>query len=244
MIQTTSVVANPQTKDPTNGPQAADGRTANDSRTAHNSRTAEKSLGMNLDKHFVGLYQRLLALRNDSARPGQVIGVTSAQPGEGVSTVAAGLAACAAQLGGAPALLVDANLARPSTTRIFQLGSHPGLFEVLMGTMAPGDCIRPSHCEGLSLMTSGCWTSGIEPAYVPTAIAALIAELRSSFSTIVVDLPAAEECSPASVIGRALDGVLLIVESGRSQDEIVRRAALRLQRANVVVLGVVLNKRK
>jgi polysaccharide biosynthesis transport protein len=183
-------------------------------------------------------------LHNGSARSGQVIGVTSCQPGDGVSTVAIGLAACAAQLGGAPALLVDANLARPSMSRIFELRAEPGLFEVLMETMDPGNCIRPSKFEGLSLMTAGCWTSGVEPVYLPTALAALIARLRSEYTTIVFDLPAAEECSPTSVIGGALDGVLLVVEAERVEDETARRATLRLQQANVVVLGVVLNKRK
>jgi protein-tyrosine kinase len=213
-------------------------------KTASASHAAERRVATNLDKHFVSLYQRLLALQNGSVRSGQVIGVTSCQPGEGVSTVAIGLAACAAQLGGAPALLVDANLARPSMARIFEVGAEPGLFEVLMGTIEPSDCIRPSKCEGLSLMTSGCSTSGVEPAYMPTTLAALIAELRSSYATIVFDLPAAEECSPSGVIGSALDGVVLVVEAERLQDETARRASLRLQRANVVVLGVVLNNRK
>jgi len=209
-----------------------------------NGHAAEQRAGTKLDKHFVSLYQRLLALQNGAARSGQAIGVTSCQPGEGVSTVAIGLAACAAQLGGGPALLVDANLARPSLAGIFEVGGEPGLFEVLMGTMEPGDCIRTSKCEGLSLMTSGCLTSVVEPAYMPTTLAALIAELRSSYATIVFDLPAAEECSPSSVIGGALDGVVLVVEAERIHDETARRATLRLQQANVVVLGVVLNKRK
>ena len=163
--------------------------------------------------------------------------------------MAIGLAACAAQLGGAP---VSAWLSMPiwlrsfAYARIFEIGFEPkpGLFEVLMGTMEAGECIRPSKCEGLSLMTSGCWTSGVEPAYMPATLAALIAELRSSYATIVFDLPTAEECSPSSVIGSALDGVVLVVEAERLQDETARRATLRLQQANVVVLGVVLNKRK
>jgi len=205
---------------------------------------AERRVGLALDKHFVSLYQRLAALQNGSARSGQVIGVTSCQPGEGVSTVAIGLAACAAQLGGAPALLVDANLAHPSIARMLEVGAEPGLFEVLMGTMEPGDCIRPSKFAGLSLMTSGCWALGVEPAYIPATLAALVAELRGSYATIVFDLPAAEECSPSSVMGSALDGVVLVVEAERLRDETARRATLRLQQANVVVLGVVLNKRK
>jgi protein-tyrosine kinase len=212
--------------------------------TASAGPAAEKRVGAPLDKHFVSLYQRLLALQNGSSRSGQVVGVTSCQPGEGVSTVAIGLAACAAQLGGAPALLVDANLASPAIARVFKVGAEPGLFEVLMGTMESGDCIRPSNCEGLSLMTSGCWTSGVEPAYTPATLAALIAELRRTYATIVFDLPAAEECNPSSVIGSVLDGVVLVVEAERLQDEAARRATLRLQQANVVVLGVVLNKRK
>jgi Mrp family chromosome partitioning ATPase len=233
MIRKTDSAADPSSAAPeTNGHATSNGH------------AVEQRAGAKLDKHFVSLYQRLVALRNGSARSGQVIGVTSSQPGEGVSTVAIGLAACAAQLGGGPALLVDANLARPSLARIFEVGGEPGLFEVLLGTMEPGDCIRPSKCAGLSLLTSGCSISGVEPAYMPTTLAALIAELRSSYATVVFDLPAAEECSPSSVIGGALDGVVLVVEAERIHDETARRATLRLQQANVAVLGVVLNKRK
>jgi capsular exopolysaccharide synthesis family protein len=228
MIQTTEGV----TPLPTNG------------QAASNSNGAAKRSAPALDKHFVSLYQRLLALQNGAAQAGHVIGITSCKPGEGVSTVAIGLAVCAAQLGGAPALLVDANLARPTVARAFEVGVEPGLFEVLMGTMDAGNCIQPSKCEGLSLLTAGCWTSGVEPAYRPAALAALVSELRGRYGTIVFDLPAAEECSPSSVIGSALDGVVLVVEAERLRDETARRATSRLQQANVVVLGVVLNKRK
>ncbi|HEX3997168.1 MAG TPA: CpsD/CapB family tyrosine-protein kinase [Pirellulales bacterium] len=213
-------------------------------RPAATIQPAERRGAPELDKHFVGLYQRSLALRNGSPQAGYAIGVTSSLPDEGVSTVAIGLATCAALLGGAPVLLIDANLGRPSLARMFEIGDEPGLFEVLTGTMEAGDCIRPSNCDGLSLMTSGCWTSGIQPAYVPSALAALIGELRGCYATIVFDLPATEECSPSGVIGSMLDGVLLVVEAERIPDETARRAMLRLQRANVAILGVVLNKRK
>lgn len=198
MIRKTDSAADRSSAAPeTNGHATINGHAAS------NGHAVEQRAGAKLDKHFVSLYQRLVALQNGSAASGQAIGVTSCQQGEGVSTVAIGLAACAAQLGGGPALLVDANLVRPSLARVFEVGNQPGLFEVLTGTIEPGDCIRPSKFEGLSLMTSGCWTSGVEPAYLPATLAALIAELRSSYATIVFDLPAAEECSPSSVIGGA-----------------------------------------
>jgi Mrp family chromosome partitioning ATPase len=215
-----------------------------DSQRASNGDPAEIQIGMNIDKHFLGLYQRLLAFQNGAAKSPRAIGVTSCQRGEGVSTVAIGLAACAARSRGGPALLIDANFAHPSVARAFQVGAEPGLFEVLSGTIEPGECIRQSKCEGLSLLTSGCRAPGVEPSYMPTALAALVAELRKRYATIVFDLPSAEECSPSIVLGGALDGVLLVVEAERIQDELARRATLRLQEANVVILGAVLNKRR
>jgi len=199
------------------------------------------SPGVSHDRHFAGLYQRLLAMRNGDARLPQAIGVTGCEREAGATTVAIRLAACAARLGGGPALLVDANLTHPAIARMFGVAAEPGWFEVMSGTMESGQCIRATPCEGLSLLTAGCSASGIEPVYVPAALAELVVLLKHDFATIVFDLPAAAADGAAGVVCSALDGVLVVVRANRTIDELAHRAKRRLEEAHASVWGVVLN---
>ena len=62
---------------------------------------------------------------SDVDQPPKVIHVTSARPGEGKTTIAASLAISAA-LGGHKVVLVDADLRRPSVSRLFKLEKRRG----------------------------------------------------------------------------------------------------------------------
>src|SRR6202042_3215729 len=61
---------------------------------------------------------------------GKVIGIVSALPGEGKTTVAAGFAAFVAK-SGARALLIDADLRNPSTTRTLGYPNASGLLNMV-----------------------------------------------------------------------------------------------------------------
>jgi capsular exopolysaccharide synthesis family protein len=80
--------------------------------------------------------------------------VTSAAEGEGRTTTAANLAVAMA-LAGRSVILVDADLRRPCLHTVFGVDNGPGLVDLLAGTAAPDDVLRPSPLPQLRLVTAG-----------------------------------------------------------------------------------------
>jgi Mrp family chromosome partitioning ATPase len=68
-------------------------------------------------------------------------------------------------------------------------------------------------------------------------------ELRKEFNYILVSAPALTRETEATLIGKLTDGVVLIVEANQSRREVVRQAREHLERAQVRLLGSVLDQR-
>jgi receptor protein-tyrosine kinase len=70
-----------------------------------------------------------------------------------------------------------------------------------------------------------------------------LAELRGYFKYILIDVPALSLGSDAIVLGRAAEGVVLVLKANGSRREAARKAVQDLHAAGVGLLGAVLNQR-
>jgi capsular exopolysaccharide synthesis family protein len=70
----------------------------------------------------------------------------------------------------------------------------------------------------------------------------VLASLRQSTDMVIVDSPPVLPVADASILGSRCSGAVLVVDAGRTRTEIARRAVATLERANVKVAGVILNK--
>ena len=68
-----------------------------------------------------------------------------------------------------------------------------------------------------------------------------IGELKQEYDLVVVDAPPVLPVADASLIAQHCDGVLFVARSGRSRVPDVAAAYVRLQVANLGVIGSVLN---
>lgn len=172
-----------------------------------------------------------------------MLGITSCHRGEGVSTVASHLAVAAATGGGLPVLLVDANLSRPMIHRIFPVVQSPGWSEVLADPPGVALAIQPSGVKNLSVLPAGRSNQQKWPSDVG-AISAVLKGFTADFELAIFDLPAVGQTNAAVRLAGLLDGVLLVVEAERVRHEVAQRTRELLRRANVNLLGAVLNKRR
>ena len=87
-------------------------------------------------------------------QPPRSIVVTSANPGEGKSTVSSALARLLAE-SGQPTILVDADLRRPAQAKLFERDGLVGLTQVLAGDLPAASALEESGTDGLQLLLAG-----------------------------------------------------------------------------------------
>ncbi len=170
----------------------------------------------------------------------QVITVTSAQPREGKTTTISNLAVAYAQ-DGKRVMLIDADLRKPTLHRVFARTNRKGLTNVLANISTLEDEMQATDVDQLFLLTSGPMPPNPAEILATKRMGMLLDELRQQFDVILIDTPPALALTDAQVIASRSDGVLLVVSSGKTKRDLIRKCKANLEYVNANLLGVVLN---
>ena len=171
--------------------------------------------------------------------------VTSAEPGDGKTTTLANLAVCYAQAG-KRTLLIDADLRRPGLTALMGMRGPHGLSEVLrsdgdIGQMAAMH-VRSSGMAGLDVLPSGPRPSDPAELLSGPRLSQLLAWAETVYDLILVDSPPTLATTDTAIIGRLVDGVILVVQPAKNRRRLVTRVVERLDLMKITVLGLVVNR--
>jgi capsular exopolysaccharide synthesis family protein len=180
----------------------------------------------------------------DTDRQVKTVLLLSSVHGEGTSTVCAQFARSVAQGDGKKILLVDANLRHPTLHELFDLERESGLTEFLEGGGSADTLIRETNIPGLSVITAGAPTEDAPRLLGSPVLKKILPEWRERYSWVIFDTSPALAYADAVVLGRLLDGVILVVQAGKTRWEVIRKAQEILTNARANVLGVILNKRQ
>lgn len=176
-------------------------------------------------------------------KPIEALMVTSASPGEGKSTTAGNLAVVIAQ-SGKRTILIDTDLRRPVLHQIFGLPNAVGVTTALLqpegSDLTP--FLQPTEVDNLWLMSSGPQPPNPSELLGSHRMAELIQELHSYGDMLVFDSPPTLAVTDAAVLARQMDGVLIVVESGKTREAAAKRAAQGLAKVNANVLGIAVNR--
>jgi polysaccharide biosynthesis transport protein len=203
-------------------------------KSAENSGTQNNALA----EAFHGL--RTSVLLSTAKRPPSTLLVTSAQQGEGKTTVAANLAASLAQLGDS-VLLVDADLRRPSLQKFFKVTRTTGLVNYLTG-----DCDWRTliwKAAPLNVHVLFCGPVPPNPADLLSSeyMRALIREASKEYKFVVLDSPPLLNLADSRILATLVDGVILVVGGGSTPRDLVQRAYMSAVDAGSRVLGATIN---
>src|SRR6266513_3107167 len=146
----------------------------------------------------------------------RVLAVVSPGAGEGRSYVAANLAVVFSQLG-ERTLLIDADLRTPRQHRIFNVPDRIGLSAVLSGRADRGAVVPVSEFGSLSLLPAGARPPNPQELLSRSALAALLAELRTEFDVILFDTPPAKLYADAQSVAFRAGSVLVLARKDHTR---------------------------
>lgn len=171
----------------------------------------------------------------------RTLGVTSANYGDGKTTVALNLAISIAQDQKQTVLLVDLDLRKPSVTQYLGIEPPYGISDYYNNAVPLSKClIRPSF-ERLNILPAGAPMDNSSEVLGSPRMAELARELKSRYPDriIIYDLPPTLAQDDPIAFLPQVDGVLLVVNDGVTRIEEVKRSMNVLVNANVI--GTVLN---
>ena len=172
-----------------------------------------------------------------------LIGIASALPGEGKTTLSLNLAALIAA-SGRTVLLIDGDLRHPGLTRLAEVNEGPGLVEALTGP------------EGwrMSRLELGSKRLHFIPAVATDRVAhtsdllasdamgRLLSDAREIYDYVIVDLPPIGPVVDARAMLRHLNRMVLVAEWGRTPKGLIGRLLEDDPAISEKAVGTVLNK--
>lgn len=175
-------------------------------------------------------------------RPARSIMVTSSKPGEGKSVTTANLGVVMA-LAGLKTIIVDTDLRRPSIHEIFQIPNLGGITDLLCSPeLKISSQLRKTPVENLQVITCGVIPPNPSELLASRRMGELILNLTELADIVLYDSPPVLPVTDASILSNRVDGVILVVQAGKTRRKLVRQSISYLKRAEANVLGLVLNK--
>lgn len=166
--------------------------------------------------------------------------ITSANPGEGKTTVAVSLATAFAEAG-QKVLIVDADLRRGRIHRVFDKPNSDGLTSVLGDTNSLDRCLLETGIKNLTLLTTGPFVPNPAELIQSASFARLFSELDARFDRIIIDSPPILAVADGTILATLVDVTVLVVRTGKSRMDIVRQALRKLQEVPKPIAGAILN---
>jgi capsular exopolysaccharide synthesis family protein len=183
---------------------------------------------------------RTILMHDSTSKRRQVVLVTSAATMEGRTTVASQLAASLARAG-RRTLLIDGDLRRPALHALFDVPLEDGLCEVLRAEVDVDDVIRPTHAEGLWLLTAGYCDVDAIHALATEQMQPVFDKLRNEYDFVIIDGAPVLGMSDALIFGQYSDGAILSVRRDHSQMPKISHAAELLRDVGIRIIGAVVN---
>jgi len=188
--------------------------------------------------------QLLSALRYSSDEEIRTLAVTSALLGDGKSTIATNLAIAMAGMTKGGALLVDADLRRPTIHQRLGIDdSVRGFSDVLIGSLRLDEAVRPTKHKGLYVLPAGSPVPNSMRLFQTERFERVCDQMRDRFPFVIIDTPALMSVFDGTFVASKADGTILVVAAGHTDARSTNRAIDRLRSFSTSnLLGIVLNQ--
>jgi len=185
------------------------------------------------------LRTQVLQLMNQSGY--RTLGITSANYGDGKTTVSLNLAISIAMDLKQTVLLADMDLRKPSVTQYLGIEAPLGVSDYFSNDIPLSQCMLRTNFERLNILPAGQYMDNSSEVLGSPKITQLAKELRARYNDriIIYDLPPTLAQDDPIAFLPNVDAVLLVVNDGITQISEVKQSMSVLSGAHVI--GSVLN---
>ena len=184
---------------------------------------------------------RTNVLSINKAKPPKVLVITSSIHSEGKTLTSLNLSVAIAQSTQKPkVLLIDADLRRGRIAKYLGVKQEVGLSDILNDKVNPSDALFNIDIENLTFVSSGSVPPNPVELLSSDRMRKFLSLMKTKFDHIIIDTPPVISVTDAGIIGPMSDGVLLVIQAGRTQRGIVKRSAELLHQTHSKVLGHIL----
>lgn len=171
----------------------------------------------------------------------QTLLVTSAEAGEGKSTIAVNLASALAQTR-RQVLLIDCDFRLPTLHKILDLPNDLGLSDVLKGEKAAQEVQQFNSKSGAWAITSGVLPPNPAELLDLPEMAETIRQSAQQFDYVILDAPSLLAVTDPVVLASKVDVALLVVDGRQARKNVVKAACRVLDDSGVKSIGIIVNR--
>ena len=171
----------------------------------------------------------------------KTIAITSCTPNEGKSMTIANLAIVLTQAGKS-VLLIDCDMRNPTVHKNFNLSNKVGLSSCISMGTAVADAVQATAIEGLDALTAGVIPPNPSELLGSERMQNILQRAKEEYDYVLIDTPPVLPVTDSLVLGRMVDGLILVIDSGEIKVEMAREVKNQLVHSGANILGVVLNK--
>jgi capsular exopolysaccharide synthesis family protein len=179
----------------------------------------------------------LHAARRESLR---AVMVTSANSGEGKTSLSIQLAASLARAG-RKTLLIDGDVRNPAAHQVFNLSREPGFNELVRGEVEIPATLQATTVRNLWVMPAGRWNPHTTEVLSQEAVVPILQRLKEEFDFIIIDSSPVLAAVDSLLVGQQVDAVIFSILHEVSHSPSVFAAHQRLESLGVRILGAVVN---
>jgi capsular exopolysaccharide synthesis family protein len=187
------------------------------------------------------LFRTNIFMLSTEERPIRSLLIASPGPSEGKTFSACNLGIAVAQ-NNKRVLLVDADMRKPRLNIILDKENKTGLSDFLCGQAKFEEIIQETGIEKLSFISSGPVPPNPSELLDTKKMKELIALATAKFDFLIFDAPPIAILADAIIISRSVDGIVMVVEIGKTSRRAFTRVCKVLKDVRAGLLGVFLNK--
>lgn len=186
----------------------------------------------------------MISLGEKAEKNTMVIGVTSAQPSEGKSTISINLAYTLAETGKNVALM-DCDLRCPSIHAKMGMQQAPGITDVLYGnenlSNIPVRYNSSADHTHFDVIPAGALPDNPSEILGSRNFIQLLEVVQNAYDVVILDLPPVNAVIDAAVVSNLTDGLLVVIRENHCPRFVLADCMEQLQYTKANILGFVLN---